>query len=192
MRFDPVRLELMKNALGSVADEMILTVVRIAYSSIMKDTMDLSAAICDRNGKLVAQGHGLPMHMGSIPDAMDAVLAQFGNGLDDGDVVILNDPYHGGMHLPDIFMFRPIFAGTYLIGYAVSVAHHNDVGGRVPGSSAADSTEIYQEGIRLPPVKLYERGKPVDSLFRILALNVRMPDSMLGDLQAQVAACRIA
>lgn len=192
MPFDPIRLELMKNALGSVADEMILTVVRIAYSSIMKDTMDLSAAICDRNGLLVAQGHGLPMHMGSIPDAMEAVLAQFGKNLSEGDVVILNDPYHGGMHLPDIFMFKPIFTDGYLIGYAVSVAHHNDVGGRVPGSSAADSTEIYQEGIRLPPVKLYERGEPNDALFRILALNVRLPDAMTGDLQAQVAACRIA
>ncbi|MBI3069649.1 MAG: hydantoinase B/oxoprolinase family protein [Betaproteobacteria bacterium] len=192
MAFDPVRLELMKNALGSVADEMILTVVRIAYSSIMKDTMDLSAGICDRNGLMIAQGHGLPMHMGSIPDAMQAVLSQFGDRWAEGDVAILNDPYHGGMHLPDIFMFRPIFVGDYLIGYAVSVAHHNDVGGRVPGSSAADSTEIYQEGIRLPPVKLYERGEPNDALFRILALNVRLPDAMLGDLQAQVAACRIA
>jgi len=192
MAFDPVRLEVMQNALGSVADEMILTVVRIAYSSIMKDTMDLSAAICDRSGLMVAQGHGLPGHMGSIPDAMAAVLTQFQGHLAEGDVVILNDPYHGGMHLPDIFMFKPIFAGDYLMGYAVSVAHHNDVGGRVAGSSAADSTEIYQEGIRLPPVKLYERGVPNDALFRVLALNVRLPDAMLGDLQAQVAACRIA
>lgn len=193
MAIDPVRLEVMKNALGSVADEMILTVVRIAYSSIMKDTMDLSAGICDRSGRMIAQGHGLPMHMGSIPDAMDAVLARYPLGtLQQGDVVVLNDPYHGGMHLPDIFMFKPIFVGDYLIGYAVSIAHHNDVGGRVPGSSAADSTEIYQEGIRLPPVKLYERDEPNDALFRILALNVRMPDAMLGDLQAQVAACRIA
>ena len=192
MPFDPIRLELMQNALGSVADEMILTVVRIAYSSIMKDTMDLSAAICDRNGLLVAQGHGLPMHMGSIPDAMQAVLAQFGSTLEEDDVVILNDPYHGGMHLPDIFMFRPIFTDGRLLAYAVSVAHHNDVGGRVPGSSAADSTEIFQEGIRLPPVKLYERGKPNEALFRILALNVRLPDAMTGDLEAQIAACRIA
>jgi len=192
MQFDPVRLELMKNALGSVADEMILTVVRIAYSSIMKDTMDLSAAICDRNGLMIAQGQGLPMHMGSIPDAMEAVLKKFKDGLDDGDVVILNDPYHGGMHLPDIFMFKPIFSGDYLIGYAVSVAHHNDVGGRVPGSSAADSTEIFQEGLRLPPVKLYEKGQPNAALHEVIGLNVRMPESMLGDLAAQSAACRIA
>jgi N-methylhydantoinase B len=192
MQFDPIRLELMKNALGAVADEMILTVVRIAYSSIMKDTMDLSAGICDRKGRLVAQGHGLPMHMGSIPDAMDAVLRQYAGGLDEGDVVILNDPYHGGMHLPDIFMFRPIYARGYLIAYGVSVAHHNDVGGRVPGSSAADSTEIFQEGIRLPPVRLYRRGELNDDLMRTLALNVRLPDSTLGDIQAQVAACRIA
>ena len=182
----------MKNALGSVADEMILTVVRIAYSSIMKDTMDLSAAICDRHGLMIAQGHGLPMHMGSIPDAMEAVLKRFGGQLKAGDVVILNDPYHGGMHLPDIFMFKPLFVGDYLIGYAVCVAHHNDVGGRVPGSSAADSTEIFQEGLRLPPVKLYEGGVPSETLFSVLTLNVRMPDAFLGDLRAQMAACEIA
>src|SRR4026208_1440592 len=128
MPSDTTRLELMKNALGPAGDEMILTVVRIAYSSIMKDTMDLSAAICDRNGLLVAQGHGLPMHMVSIPDAMQSVLTECG-ALEEGDVVILNDPYHGGMHLPDIFMFRPIFTDGRLLAYAVSAAHHHDVGG---------------------------------------------------------------
>ncbi|HVE49325.1 MAG TPA: hydantoinase B/oxoprolinase family protein [Casimicrobiaceae bacterium] len=192
MARDPVRLELVKNAIGSVVDEMVLTVIRIAYSSIMKDTMDLSSAFCDRQGRMIAQGLSVALHLGSIPDAMDAVLAKFGDTLAPGDIVILNDPYLGGMHLPDIFMFKPVFAEERLLGYAVVVAHHNDMGGRVPGSSAADSTEIFQEGLRIPILKLYERGVPNQTLLDMIALNVRIPDVVLGDLQAQEAACRIA
>ncbi len=188
---DPVRLELVKNGIGSVVDEMVLTVVRIAYSSIMKDTMDMSSAFCDRHGRMIAQGLSLPLHLGSIPDAMDAVRAEYGDTLAPGDVVVFNDPYQGGMHLPDIFMFKPVFVGEHLLGYAVLVAHHNDMGGRVPGSSAADSTEIFQEGLQIPVLKLYERGVPCDTLFKLIARNVRVPDTVIGDLHAQEAACRI-
>ena len=190
MRFDPVRLELIKNAIGSVVDEMTLTVVRIAYSSIMRDTMDLSSAFCDRQGRMIAQGLSLPLHLGSIPDAMDFVLQTLGDDIAEGDVIVLNDPYHGGMHLPDIFMFMPVFVDGALFGFTVLVAHHNDMGGRVPGSSAADSTEIYQEGIRLPVVKLYVKGEPNHTLFDLLRLNVRQPEVILGDVHAQYAACR--
>ncbi len=190
MSYNPVRLELIKNAVGSVVDEMVLTVIRIAYSSIMKDTMDLSSAFCDRQGRMIAQGLSVPLHLGSIPDAMDAVIAAYPDDLGQGDVVILNDPYHGGMHLPDIFMFRPVFVGDHLLGYAVLVAHHNDMGGRVPGSSAADSTEIYQEGLRIPPLKLYEGDRVNRTLMDMIALNVRQPEVILGDIQAQLAACR--
>ena len=174
MHHDPVRLELVKNAMGSIVDEMVLTVVRIAFSSIMKDTMDLSSAFCDRHGRLIAQGLSVPLHLGSFPDAMAAVRQRFGDqGLADGDVVVLNDPYHGGMHLPDIFMFKPVFFDGSLLGYAVIVAHHNDVGGRVPGSSAADSTEIFQEGLRLGPVKLYDKGAVNGALTNRRAWTVR-------------------
>ncbi|MGE0502281.1 MAG: hydantoinase B/oxoprolinase family protein [Rhizobiaceae bacterium] len=190
--YDPVQLELIKNALGSVVDEMVLTVVRIAYSSIMKDTMDLSSAFCDARGRMIAQGLSVPLHLGSFPDAMEAVLAAYPEGLDDGDVVVLNDPYHGGMHLPDVFMFKPVFVDGRRLGYAVVVAHHNDVGGRVAGSSAADSTEIFQEGIRLPPVKLHRQGVLNDALLATILLNVRVPATVAGDLDAQLAACRIA
>jgi len=192
MAHDPVRLEVFKNAIGSVVDEMVLTIIRIAYSSIMKDTMDLSSAFCDRRGRMIAQGLSLPLHLGSVPDAMDAVIAKYGDTLQPGDIVILNDPYQGGMHLPDIFMFKPVFIDDRLLGYAMLVAHHNDMGGRVPGSSAADSTEIFQEGLRIPILKLYERGQPNQTLMDMIAINVRIPDVVLGDLQAQVAACRIA
>ena len=193
MAHDPVRLELIKNAVGSVVDEMVLTVVRIAYSSIMKDTMDLSSAFCDPQGRMVAQGLSLPLHLGSIPDAMEAVLGKYGDTLRPADVVVLNDPYvGGGMHLPDIFMFQPVFHGEILLGYAVVVAHHNDMGGRVPGSSAADSTEIFQEGLRIPILKLHDRGVANETLIEMLRLNVRVPDVVLGDVEAQIAACRIA
>ncbi len=192
MAFDPVRLELVKNAIGSVVDEMVLTVVRIAYSSIMKDTMDLSSAFCDARGRMIAQGLSLPLHLGSIPDAMDAVRAEYGDTLAEGDIVVFNDPYQGGMHLPDIFMVKPVFVGARRIGYAVVVAHHNDMGGRVPGSSAADSTEIYQEGLQIPVLKLYSRGEPNATLISMIRRNVRIPDIVMGDIDAQVAACRIA
>ena len=138
MAFDPIRLELVKNGIGTVVDEMVLTVVRIAYSSILKDTMDLSSAFCDRQGRMIAQGLSLPLHLGSIPDAMAAVLREYGDDFAPGDVVVLNDPYLGGMHLPDIFMFKPVFVADHLLGFGVLVAHHNDMGGRVPGSSAAE------------------------------------------------------
>ena len=191
MPFDPVRLELIKNAIGSVVDEMLLTVVRIAYSSIMKDTMDISSAFCDRKGRMIAQGLSLPLHLGSIPDAIEAVLEKYGDAVEKGDVYVLNDPYHGGMHLPDIFMFKPVFVLDTLLGFAILVAHHNDMGGRVPGSSAADSTEIFQEGIRIPVVKLYDRGEANDTLYSLLRLNVRQPEVVLGDVRAQLAACEI-
>src|SRR6185437_4294198 len=127
-----------------------------------------------------------------IPDAMDAVRAKYPDGLAPGDVVVLNDPYQGGMHLPDIFMFKPIFFQESLLGFAVLVAHHNDMGGRVPGSSAADSTEIFQEGLRIPILKLYERGVLNQTLLDMIRINVRIPDVVAGDIQAQLAACRIA
>jgi N-methylhydantoinase B len=192
MAHDPVRLELVKNAIGSIVDEMVLTVIRIAYSSIMRDTMDLSSAFCDRQGRMIAQGLSVALHLGSIPDAMDQVRRKYGDTLQPGDIVVLNDPYQGGMHLPDIFMFKPVFVAERLLGYAVVVAHHNDIGGRVPGSSAADSTEIFQEGLRIPVLKLYERGKVNQTLMDLIAINVRIPDVVLGDLQAQAAACGIA
>ena len=192
MQYDPIRLELIKNGIGSVVDEMVLTIVRIAYSSILKDTMDISSAFCDRDGRMIAQGLSLPLHLGSFPDAMAAVRAQFGDDINGGDLILLNDPYHGGMHLPDLFLFKPVFIEGSLLGYAVVVAHHNDVGGRVPGSSAADSTEIFQEGLRIPPIKLMEAGVRNESVFRLIALNTRIPDIVMGDLAAQIAACDAA
>ena len=160
---DPIEFELFKNALFGVADEMALTVFRTTYSGVLKDNMDYSTAMFDGAGVLVAQGLTLPGHLGSMPTAIAALKTAYAGRIDSGDVFILNDPFQGGMHLPDIFVFKPIFrppaspspaggvgqggGGEALIAWAGTVCHHTDVGGRVPGSNASDSTEIYQEGL---------------------------------------------
>ncbi len=188
---DPITFAVLKNALDAIVDEVAYTVIRTARSEIVKDVMDYSAAICDRKGRMIAQAKTIALHLGAVPEAMDAMLAQYGNDLHPGDAVIVNDPYQGGMHLPDIFMFVPFFHGGAVEGFCVVICHHTDVGGRVPGSNASDSTEIFQEGLRIPVVKLYERGQVNDMLERLIGLNVRVPDRVLGDLKAQYAASRV-
>ena len=189
---DPITEELFRNAISAIGDEMVLTIYRTAYSGVLKNIMDYSAAICDADGRLVAQGLSLPGHLCSIPVSLQAVLAAFGDDIAEGDIFINNDPYDGGMHLPDIFIFKPLFADGRPIAYAATICHHTDVGGRVPGSNASDSTEIYAEGLRIPPLKLYEKGVANSTLFRMIERNVRMPGRVFGDIRSQLAACEIA
>ena len=189
---DPIEFELFKNALFGAADEMALTVFRTTYSGVLKDNMDYSTALFDGDGVLVAQGLTLPGHLGSMPTAIASVKSAFAGRIHPGDVFILNDPFRGGMHLPDVFLFKPIFREASLIAWAAAVCHHTDVGGRVPGSNASDSTEIYQEGLRIPPLKLHERGERNDTLFALIESNVRVSVKVFGDLRAQLAACHIA
>src|SRR4051812_27941502 len=189
---DPIEFELFKNALFGIADEMALTVFRTTYSGVLKDNMDYSTALFDGAGVLVAQGLTLPGHLGSMPTAIASVTLSFAGHIDPGDVFIFNDPFRGGMHLPDVFVFKPIFRGQICIAWAGAVCHHTDVGGRVPGSNASDSTEIYQEGLRIPPLKLYARGERNETLFALIESNVRVPVKVFGDLRAQLAACHIA
>lgn len=192
---DPITFAVIKNGLDTIVDDMAYTVMRTARSPIVRDVLDYSATICDAQGRILAQAKTVALHLGSVPDAMAVVLDQYDGDLFDGDVIILNDPYAGGMHLPDIFMFKPIFhtgaLGEVLQGFAVVIAHHSDVGGRVPGSNASDSTEIFQEGLRIPPLKLYAAGQPDRALFALLRTNVRLPDMLIGDLQAQLATCNV-
>ncbi|MFT7570869.1 MAG: N-methylhydantoinase B [Paracoccaceae bacterium] len=191
MDIDPITFAVIKNGLDAIVDEMAYDVIRTARSEIVKDVMDYSAAICDTDGNMIAQAKTVALHLGAVPEAMGVVLEQYGDGLVPGDAVILNDPYQGGMHLPDIFMFMPIFdAEENLQGFSVVICHHTDVGGRVPGSNASDSTEIFQEGLRIPALKLFEAGVPNDTLFKMIDINVRLPDRVIGDLKAQFAACR--
>jgi N-methylhydantoinase B len=188
---DPITFAVLKNAMDSIVDEIAYTVVRTARSEIVKDVMDYSAALCDRQGRMVAQAKTIALHLGAVPEAMAAILEKYGDDLNPGDAIILNDPYRGGMHLPDIFMFVPIFHGGELQGFSVVICHHTDVGGRVAGSNASDSTEIYQEGLRIPVMKLYERGVINETLAGLIEINVRVPDRVLGDLYAQYAACQV-
>ncbi len=189
---DAITEELFRNAISAIGDEMVLTIYRTAYSGVLKNIMDYSAAICDADGRLVAQGLSLPGHLCSIPVSLQAVLRTFGDDVHPGDIFINNDPYDGGMHLPDIFIFRPIFADGRVIAYAATICHHTDVGGRVPGSNASDSTEIYAEGLRIPPLKLHEAGTPNTTLLRMIERNVRLPSRVFGDIRSQLAACEIA
>jgi len=195
-RPDPITEELFRNAIAALGDEMVLTIYRTAYSGVLKNIMDYSAALCDAQGRLAAQGLALPGNLCSIPVALQAVLRHFGDDIAEGDILINNDPYDGGMHLPDIFIFKPLFARGQQdgrpIAYAATICHHTDVGGRVPGSNASDSTEIYAEGLRIPPLKLYERGRPNTTLFRMIDRNVRVSGRVLGDIRSQLAACEIA
>jgi N-methylhydantoinase B len=188
---DPITAELIRNSLQAMVDEMALTLVRTAYSANLKSAMDLSSALCDREGHLIAQGLTLPLHLGSIPDAMEALLQRFGGTFRAGDAYVLNDPYDGGTHLPDFFIFQPVFHAEQHIAFAVTVAHHTDVGGRVAGGNGWDSTEIYQEGLRIPPVRLCVDGRMNDDFLHLLSANVRIPMKVVGDLRAQLAACHI-
>jgi N-methylhydantoinase B len=188
---DPITFEVIKNALVSVADEMAMTIIRTGHSQVVRDNLDFSTAICDSSGRVVGQGCGIPFHLGAIPDAMSAVIERFGSGFGPGDAVILNDPAEGGMHLPDVFVIQPIFAGDELLGFATCVAHYPDIGGRAAGGNAVDSTDVFQEGLQIPILKLYDRHAPNETLLALLRKNVRVPDLVLGDLRAQLAACHV-
>ena len=189
---DPITLEVVKNALASAADEMALVIMRSAYSSVVRETMDYSTALCDRKGRVVAQGLTLAVQLGTFPTVMRYVLEEFGRTAKPGDVYIANDPYGcGGQHLPDIYVIKPIFVAGQLEGYAATMAHHSDVGGIAPGSIAVHATEIYQEGLRIPLCRLYDGGVENTILLRLIEANTRQPIHVMGDLRAQLAACRV-
>jgi N-methylhydantoinase B len=188
---DPILLEVFKNGFEAIADEMALILMRTAHSPIVRDAMDYSTALCDPTGQTLAQGLTTPMHLGSFYDAMRHLIRQYDGRVAPGDVFVGNDPYAAsGQHLPDIYIIRPIFHSGALRGWATTIAHHVDVGGLVPGSNSIGATEIHQEGLRLPFLKLLDGGTENSTLFDIIATNVRMPDQVLGDLRAQMAACR--
>jgi N-methylhydantoinase B len=189
---DPIDFELFKNAVFSIADEMALTIFRTTYSAVLKDNMDYSTGFADGDGRLAAQGLTLPGHLGSTPTALEAVMRHFRDDMADGDVFIMNDPFDGGMHLPDIFVFKPLYHEGERLAFACTVCHHTDVGGRVAGSNASDSTEIYAEGLRIAPMKLYDKGVLNKTLMTIIEKNVRVPVMVFGDLRAQLAACHTA
>ena len=194
LTIDPISLEIMLNALRSVADETYNALTRSAYSTNIKERRDHSTAIMDSRGRLVAQAdNSLPIHLSSMAGLMQALLRKYSlDEIHEGDIFISNDPHAaGGSHLPDINLAMPVFANGRLLAFVSNIAHHADVGGMAPGSVAGGMTEIYQEGLRIPAIKLFRRGRLVQDVFEILLLNVRLPGERRGDYNAQVAACRL-
>ncbi|SEH64534.1 N-methylhydantoinase B [Halopenitus malekzadehii] len=182
---DPVTLEILRNQLESVATEMGHVLIRGAYSPNIKERQDCSTALFDDAGRLVAQAEHIPVHLGAMPDAVDVVLQRDPKP---GDVFIVNDPFAGGTHLPDITLVSTIAPNDEVIGFAVSRAHHADVGGSAPGSMPPGTREIYEEGLRLPAVRLVDGGEPNEAVHELIRANVRTPDEREADLRAQRAA----
>ncbi len=186
---DAFRLEILANALNAITEEIQLTLLRSAYSQVVKEAQDASCAIFTAQGRIVAQPVVVPGHLGSMRFMLEEVLKEFPlETLRAGDVFITNDPYRGGSHLPDIAVFRPIFYDNRLVAFAGCLIHYTDVGGMVPGSNPVQATELYQEGVVIPPVKLYDAGHENKTLIDMLRANVRGPDIFMGDLRAQEGA----
>ena len=188
-KLDPVTLSVLASALSGVAEEMGAVLIRGAYSSNIKERRDCSTALFDASGNMVAQAEHIPVHLGAMPEAVKAVMARDPRP---GDVFAINAPYSGGTHLPDITLVSPVSHEDGIVGYAVTRAHHSDVGGMRPGSMPSDSREIFQEGIIIPPVRLVRNGEYVPDVLDLLLANVRTPGLRRGDLRAQIAANNVA
>lgn len=192
-RFDPVTLEVIRHRLDKIAEEMQATLLKSSCSPIVKEGLDASASLFTLDGTTLAQACAIAIHLGTLIPAVGAIIAKFPvDQMCDGDIYILNDPYCGGTHLPDFAVVMPVFAGGRPIALAATMTHHQDVGGKTAGSVPTDSTEIFQEGIRIPPVAWARAGVFDETLTTVLRQNVRIPDIFMGDLHAQVAACKIA
>ena len=193
-RLDPITLEVLSNALRSITDETFIALMRSAFSGNIKERRDHSTAIIDTEGRLIAQAQqSLPIHLSGLIGLIGAVREKFAlQDINPGDMFIANDPYEGGgSHLPDINTAAPVFVEGRLLCFVCTIAHHSDIGGARPGSMASGLTEIYQEGIRIPVVRLFDRGALVRDVFDLVLLNMRMKQERLGDFHAQFAASKL-
>jgi len=191
---DPITLEILQNSLRSITDETYIALTKAAYSTNIKERRDHSTALTDTHGRLVVQAeNSLPIHLASMLGMMDQLLAKYRpEDMSEGDIFVANDPYvAGGTHLPDVNLAMPCFVDGQLLGFLCNIAHHADIGGMTPGSMAGGMSEIYQEGLRIPLVRLFTAGELNQDIFDILLLNVRVPHERRGDYFAQVAACRL-
>lgn len=193
LKVDPVTVEVLGNALLSTAEEMGVTLVRTSYSTNIKERKDCSTAIFNAKGETVAQAAAIPIHLGSMLGICEEILKKYPlEQIAEGDMFIANDPYNGGgTHLPDITIAQPVFFDGELVAFVANIAHHSDVGGRVAGSSSGDCTSIFQEGIRIPPVKLMNKGELNEEILELILLNCRTPRERMGDLWAQIASNKI-
>ena len=193
MPLTPIEIELLRNAMSSIADEMYIALMKSAYSTNIKERRDHSTAIFDNLGRVVVQGESMPLHLASMLGLVELIIQKYGpSNLAPGDMFLSNDPYVGrGSHLPDVAMAAPIFCDGQLVMFVANIAHHADIGGMSPGSMAGGMTEIYQEGLRIPPIRLIQEGNLLDDMMELILLNVRVPDERRGDYNAQIAANRL-
>lgn len=191
---DPITLEIIQNSLQATADEMFAAMRKTAMSSIIYEVLDMGTGITDAGGRLASSGAGIPGFIGVLDKSVKVLLQKFARpgDIQPGDVFITNDPYYGGVtHLNDLVVCMPVFVGGRLIAWTANIAHNSDVGGKSPGSLSADATEIFQEGLRLPAIKMISRGEAIPGIFDIITVNSRMPDFLEGDLWAAIASVRI-
>ena len=193
MRVDPITLEVVNNALVGVAEQMAATILRTSYSTVIREMLDYSTAVFDREGRIIAQSCRIPIHLNSMSRSLRTIIDEVFpiDEWNPGDIIVTNDPYMGGQHLPDVQTFLPVFFDGELVAICGTLGHHLDIGGMRPGSYAGDAVEIFQEGLRIPPIKLFEEGVLNERLFALIAANIRQPESTIGDLRAQAAALNI-
>ncbi|NYG45301.1 N-methylhydantoinase B [Bradyrhizobium sp. IAR9] len=189
-KVDPITRSVVQHRLSSIVAEMGEAMLRTSYSQILNSSRDFSLAICDVNSRLIAQADHIPVHVGALPWATRAVEERF-KDVGPGDVILMNDPYHGGSHLPDLTAFVPIFDGGRRLFWSIVRAHQSDIGGATYGAYNPSATEIWQEGLRIPPIKLYEAGRLREDILDMLALNVRNAHDFRGDLAAMIGAAHM-
>ncbi len=188
---DPITVSVVQHRLVGIVDEMGEAMLRTSFSQILNSSRDFSTAITDAGGELVAQAEYIPVHVGAMPSSVTATLEAFGDDIHPGDVFLLNDPYHGGSHLPDLTACLPVFVGERLVFWTINRAHHSDIGGATHGAYNASAREIWQEGLRVPPVRIFDRGVEREDVMRMLRVNVRHPRDFRGDLAAQIGSVRL-
>ncbi|MHA1553135.1 MAG: hydantoinase B/oxoprolinase family protein [Alphaproteobacteria bacterium] len=191
---DPITLEIIQNSLQAAADEMFVAMKKTAMSSIIYEVLDMGTGITDAQGELASSGAGIPAFVGVLDKAVKVILAKFDQpgDIEPGDVFATNDPYYGGVtHLNDIIVAMPVFSGDDIIAWTANIAHNSDVGGMAPGSLSGEATEIFQEGLRLPAIKIISGGKPIQPVMEIIKVNSRMPDVLEGDVWAAIASVRV-
>src|SRR2546428_5303177 len=188
---DPVTVSVLTHRLEAIVQEMGEAMLRTAYSQILNSSRDFATALCDAQARLIAQAEHVPIHVGAIPWAVESVRDAFKGRVRPGDVYLLNDPYHGNNHLPDLTAFVPVFVGDEVAFWSVNRAHQSDIGGSTHGAYNPGAPEIWQEGLRITPLKLYEAGELRDDVLRMIATNVRHPHDFMGDLRAMIGSARV-
>ena len=193
IQLDPITVEVVRNKLDGVGNEMQLTLLRSSFSPIVREGLDASASLFTLEGETLAQAVAIPIHLATMIPVVRRIIQEYPpETMREGDIYLMNDPYLGGTHLPDIALVMPIFAEGRPIAFGATMTHHQDIGGMSPGSIPTNATEIYQEGLRLPPLKFREGSEFNETLVKILRLNSRIPDIFMGDIHAQVSACTVA